>query len=492
MEKKKSTKLVLGLVFGGLILIGVVVSILESMGVSWQKKPQTAPPETIDLTPGLDLEEIFPGEMRFIFYEDANANNQFDYQEKVFRNISVAVRRPGEVQPFIAVPANESGLVKITALPEGTYEVQYLNRELEQPLSAGDFMFKPYYEIIESGKSRFSFMPSEWLRIQLTAGGYKAKVGFREFRPKRVLAILDEQQLKFYDPERNRVIGYSQLKSGAATRFFLRQGLIYYLDNQTLKQFNLKDRVSITKQNQFYSAGADSLVLSPEGQAAVSRENEEWRWQSLAEAQCEGGIIDENYNRLRLAKGVQELRVDWLDENNLVVEAINFNDSKPKAVAVKCLGKNKYQTRAFDLGQVESLFYLNNETLFYSNRSGGFFYNMATGQPIKYSALDQAEKFKVSPDKKYISAEISEGLIVVDYPAVAQSGVEKHYLLPFKGQLSFNGDEVLINQAKDCQPDGDCGEVLRVSLQGNGVWELKERIELKDIKAVEVLGEIRL
>ena len=135
--------------------------------------------------------------------------------------------------------------------------------------------------------------------------------------------------------------------------------------------------------------------------------------------------------------------------------------------------------------------FLDKETWFYSNDEGSYFFNFVNGQSTKYTALGNRVMAKISEDKKYIGASVNGSTIVVDYPAVKQSGVEKHYVLPFTGSLIFSKDEVLITQSKICQEDGDCGEIIRISLKGNGVWEIKDRIELKDIQVDELLGEVR-
>ncbi|MBU1499338.1 hypothetical protein KKE48_00510, partial [Patescibacteria group bacterium] len=109
-----------------------------------------------------ELDKVGANQLGWVFFEDSNANGEFDYNEKVFKSVSVAVRRPGEAVAFITVPAEVNGLVKIDGLEVGSYEVQYLNYELEQPYEIGEWALRKYYQIIEEGKSRYSFLPTEW------------------------------------------------------------------------------------------------------------------------------------------------------------------------------------------------------------------------------------------------------------------------------------------------------------------------------------------
>lgn len=345
------------------------------------------------------LDKVGAKQMGWVFFEDSNANGEFDYNEKVFKNVSVAVRRPGEATAFLSVPAEVNGLVKIEGLGTGIYEVQYLNYELEQPYEAGEFALKRYYQIIEEGKTSFSFLPTEWKQVELTNEGLKIKVGFREYQPKSVVVIKEGEQLKFYDPARLKVLGQSQLTDTSEKQFYLKADQVYYLLDKQLKQFSFKDK--------------------------LNRD------------------VGEKY-----------------DCEDLMI----------------CLEENKLAEQ---------------QKFFYSNESGSYFYDWQNDKTTKYTALGSKVKAVVSEDGKYVGAKLNGSTIVVDYPAVMASGVEKHYLLPYSGQMVFSGDEVLINQSKKCQSDGDCGEIIRVALKGDGIWEVKDRIELKDIQVDEVLGEIR-
>ncbi|MFH2061356.1 MAG: hypothetical protein ABIJ43_00005, partial [Candidatus Beckwithbacteria bacterium] len=53
--------------------------------------------------------------------------------------------------------------------------------------------------------------------------------------------------------------------------------------------------------------------------------------------------------------------------------------------------------------------------------------------------------------------------------------------VPPRGVNQFVGDELFINNGS---------EILRIKLKGSGLWEIGERIELKDVVVDKVLGEI--
>jgi len=351
----------------GIVAIGLII--VAGIVVSTKQEVKTV------------LDKVGANQLGWVFFEDSNANGEFDYNEPVFKSVSVAVRRPGETAAFITVPAEVNGLVKIDGLEVGSYEVQYLNYELEQPYEIGEWALRRYYQIIEAGKSRYSFLPTEWQTIELTGNGFKAKVGLREYQPTSVLVIKEGKQVKFYDPVRAKILGQSQFEDEAERQFYLKGDQVYYLQDKKLKQFSFKDKL------------VTDVVEEP-----VDKDKEELPW-------------------------------------------------------------------------------------FYSNDEGSYFYDRQTGKTIKYTALGSGVKAVVSEDDKYVGAKLNNSIIVVDYPAVMASGVEKHYLLPFSGQIVFSNDELLINQSK---------EIVRIELKGDGVWEIKDRIELKDIQADEVLGEIRL
>lgn len=450
-------------------IVGLSLIIVTGVAVSIFGKKESEPAK-VEIKNELD--KVGANQIGFVFFEDSNANGEFDYNEKIFKSVSVAVRRPGDTAAFITMPAEVNGLVKITGLETGSYEVQYLNYELEQPYEAGGFALRRYYQIIEEGKSRYSFLPTEWQTIELSSAGFKAKVGLREYQPTSVLAIKVGKQVKFYDPVRAKILGQSQWAKAAEGQFYLKGGQVYYLENKQLKQFSFKDKLSTVKIERLYGVKPTDYWLSVDGEVLIYTDEEGW-WQYQSEKYgCnKRGEIEKEEKLVDISRGGQAAIGDNL---------------------ITCLGKDKLAVQKLNLSGLTSVKFLNEQSLFYSNDSGSYFYDWQSDKTTKYTALGGGVKAVVSEDGKYVGAKLNNSIMVVDYPAVMASGVEKHYLLPFSGEIVFSRDETLINQSKSCQPDGDCGEIIRIELKGDGVWEIKDRIELKDIQVDEVLGEIRL
>ncbi len=58
--------------------------------------------------------------------------------------------------------------------------------------------------------------------------------------------------------------------------------------------------------------------------------------------------------------------------------------------------------------------------------------------------------------------------------------------------MVFVKDGILVNDSKVCEGDGDCGEIHKIVLKGNGVWEAEEYTQLKNLQPGLILGEVRL
>ena len=195
MDLKKGLKILL-IGGSGLFLLILLLAIIFS-----SKNKKTSQPE---ISLDNNLPEAYPGEMLFILYEDANGNNQFDFSEKVFKKVAVSVRKPGEQQAFITVPADTNGLIKIDNLKPGAYEVSYSNYEAEQPITMGNLVLNQYYELIEPNQTETSLLLSDWYPVDLPDTGLRLKVGLRAYQPKSILVIKAGNDLKLYDPVRGK------------------------------------------------------------------------------------------------------------------------------------------------------------------------------------------------------------------------------------------------------------------------------------------------
>src|SRR3989338_2462976 len=114
----------------------------------------------------------------------------------------VAPRRAGETEPFRRVSADRDGLVKIDDLSQGDYEVSYDN--YSQP-EVSDWLFFEEYQ------HQGEFFPTAWRRVSLDGLGYKELIGVLAYRPPLLVAVITDNGLSWYDPERARVYAKSNL-----------------------------------------------------------------------------------------------------------------------------------------------------------------------------------------------------------------------------------------------------------------------------------------
>lgn len=476
LNKKQVMKLVTVGAVLLLIILGVAVSVLEKIRANRSGKNSLE-----SLSERAKLIERKPGRMSWLFYLDKDEDSLFDYEEDVFKAISVSLRKPGETQVLRTVPANVLGQVIIDDLTNGEYEISFDNYS-KNGTNEGEFSFPGLYQVMR-GEDKFKdFLPSKWQQITLSLDGYDSKTGIIEHQPNSLLVFETENGVNFYDPDRVRLVGWANFDLQGPT---LKVDRLYFLVEDELKSVSLADTDKIVKPvfNWLYEIG--EYRLSDNGQLIVYQENKEFRYKSKS---CgEGSVLVDGY-RLEL----KEMLVDLLNDETLVVSGKVF-DGGDKVYQVVCR-EGDMVAREVLTGSVSSLVYLDKKTIFYSDAGGSYFYDLEKNTKVKYTALGSNVKTIISADKKYIGAIVNGKLMVVDYPGVQVSGVEKHYLIDLVNNLDgvrFVGDEILVNESKTCESDGDCGEVLRISLMGSGVWSVKDRVQLKDVKVEKILGEIK-
>lgn len=482
--KKQVIWLVLGL--GGLVLLAIIVSIVEKVQQKRVVETEVSQGELVDW---LSLVEKKPGQMAFGFYLDENSNGEFEHNEKPFSGVSVSVRRPGEAEAFRTVASDVNGRVIVDDLVAGEYEISLVNYELDEVRRYGDFELPNFFELVDETKQRFEFLPSSWQPVTLEEEGYRLIVGVREYQPERLLVLTDSEEVSFYDPERFKVYGESVIGDGVRRQFLVRDKEVMYLKDDQLKKFSFRDKVEAVMMDRLYGVDEESFGLSPEARTVIYTEDDELRYTTKDDHCGEGAIIYDG-QRLNL-KQTPKLMVDFWDEDRFVfvgtVEGGEWGVYKGF-----CGERDKFEAESLEIGEVRSLQILNDKTLFYVNNQGSYFYDLDKKEATRYIALGVAEAVVVSEDGKYIAGKVGGGYVIVDYPAVVMSGVEKHYVLAGVNRLVLSGDEVLINQAKACEQDGDCGQVARIKLKGNGVWEWAESVDLIDIVVRQVLGEVKL
>ncbi len=463
-DDKRLVRLILIVGFGVLLFLGITAAILERVAPRGGQKQE---PEEL-FSSGRWQIQPQPNQIILGFFEDTNTNNQFDYQEKPFDKVSVAIRRAGETEPFRRVSAGTDGLVKIDDLSQGDYQVSYDNYSQPEAL---DWIFFEEYQY------QGEFLPTGWRSVSLNDRGYKELIGITPYRPPLLLALTTESGLVWYDPDRARVYARSNFNAP-----FVNRGKdIFYLQDGKLKKLSWQDRVATEEMIWLEEAESGWWWLSPEAKTIAYLVEAELRYRSRIEECGEGGLLLDGV-RLEVKTAA------FIDETNWLVIGRGDNQEQWQLFKVNC-GKVE---PAVTVAQPVSVGYLGGNDWFYGTAEATYFYDSANGQTVKYDALGGGVAVSVSADNRYLLKKLSQtSWLAVDYPAVKTSGVEKHYLLTgISGEPTLIGDDLYFVRSKPCADDGDCGEIVKISLQGSGVWEVASTWDLKNVAAQKVLGVV--
>ncbi len=458
-----------------LLGVGIVITILEQ----FQKGESKEVREVFEV---YEIEKQ-PGEMVWLVYEDKDKDQVFDHAEKVVKDVSVAIRRIGDREAWRTQPADVNGVVRMTDLPVGDYEVRLLNyEEVETDLVSffpGDYLYKD------------QFLPSEWEVVILGEEGYEQKVGLVKHVPEKILVLKDSLGLRMVDVARQRDYGFLRLRDGIEDRQFVVSGkMIFYVEDDKLKQFDLSQKLLKETMGYLYQVDETSFSLSPGKTTLVYKDGGEFRYKSKT---CGEGYVIVDGRRLLM----DGMMVDYADETRMVIKGKLKGDEGWRVYEASCNeGRGKLRAEEVLDRQVSSLGFLDEQTLFYSDNSGSYFYDLLSQVSTRYVALGAGVRARISEDNKHVYGLVGGKLVVVDYPAVVASGVEKHYViaLPEGSEPSFTS----LQTAGDSEPGQgelvylDNNQVVRIRLKGSGVWEEIERVVLKGFQAQGILGEIKL
>lgn len=458
-DKKQFRILVLFVLITSLLGIGIVITILEQFSGKEVNKSK----EIFEVT---EIEKQ-PGEMVWLLYWDVNGNGVFDYSEQVVKDVSVAIKRPGDEEIWRIQPADVNGVVKMTDLPVGEYEMRLdINDEVE----AGTVSFFP-----NAYKYQEQFLPSRWRSISLSEEGYEARLGLQKYQTNKVVVIEDSLGLRFVDLVTQRDFGWLRGLEGLT----LQGGRLFYLGKNQLMEFDFELKSSKTVVDRLYGVKGKEYSMSDDLGLVVFKEGEEFRYRS---DECGEGQVIVDGQRLM----VEGMMVDILSSNQLILAGRVGKKGDLGVYQVSCGGKKLIAERILET-EISSLGYLDEQTLFYSDQGGSYFYDLISQKGVKYSALGSNVKAKISEDRKYIYGMVGGKLVVVDYPAVEASGVEKHYVIDFP-----EGSELIGSSEPSEMLYIDKNQVVRISLKGSGIWEEVSRTELKGFQALGILGEISL
>jgi hypothetical protein len=280
--------------------------------------------------------------------------------------------------------------------------------------------------------------------------------------------------LRFVDLDSQRDFGWLRGFEGLS----LQDGRLFYLGKNQLMEFDFGLKSSKVVVDRVYGIKGKEYLVSNDLKLVVFKEGDEFRYRSN---ECgEGQVITEGQRLM-----VEGMMMDiWSDQQLILVGRVG-SKGELGVFQVKCNGKKLVAEKVMDKGVV-SLGYLDEQTLFYSDDSGSYFYDLISEKSVKYSALGINVEAKISEDRKYVYGMVGGKLVVVDYPAVEASGVEKHYVIDKVSSdqgMVLVGDEMLYL---------DNNQVVRIGLKGSGVWEEVSRTELKGFQVLRILGEIRL
>jgi len=474
-DDKRVVKLILIVAFGGLLVLGIAASVLEK--VAPRGGATTA--ETELFTSGQWQITVQPGQAIFGFYLDENNNRQYDYQEKPFEMVSVAIRRSGETEPFRYVSAENDGLVKINDLAQGQYEVSFAN--YADPVKAGAAAGEEWL-FFEEYQQNLEFLPTAWRPVELAGSGYKELVGISTYQPPFLLVLKTENGVSWYDPERAREYAKSNF---SLKKTVMRGNDIYYLEAGNLKKLNWVNR-AVTEELIWLEEAENGWDLSPGGQTAAYLSGKEFQFRSRNESCAEGGLLWEGVRP-------EVAFFSFIGETAWLVAARPSSEQPRQLYRLNCNQAGPVST----LEEPTAVGRLENGAWFYSTATATYLVD-ADGKAVKYNALGgQAASasdggITTSADGRYLLKKLASGnWLVVDYPAVKGSGVEKHYLLTgISGEPAVFGDSVYYVRAKTCGSDGDCGEVVKIRLEGSGVWSVETAWDLKNVAAAKVLGVV--
>ncbi len=320
-----------------LVLVGLMVLILLFSASFWLGKGKSLPPKPEAVDPGQVLADRFgqpatvPGQITFIFFNDANRNGVFDQNESSYSNVSVEFRRRGQEGPFQTIPADTLGKVVVSGLAPADYEVRYWFADFDQGPSYGDFNIRNWYEIVTPTGGIKSF-PSDWESLP---DEIEIKVGVAEYIPDKLIVGQTQNQLFLVDPTKpNFSYGESNIfhHDGLWYRFTLVGDKVYYLANNELRFFDVKNRLTQTAIKPAYGIDNFNYRLSLDTKTLIYIDNGELSYITRDDWCGQGAIFDSEGYRLL----TQTLTVNFRDSQQFVALAQTSNNNSQKVYLIGC------------------------------------------------------------------------------------------------------------------------------------------------------------
>jgi len=242
--------------------IGIVITIVEQF--------QTDKPQQVKEIFNRAVIEKQPGEMIWLFFEDLDNDQVFDHDERVVKDVTVAIRRSGDEEVWRSQPADVNGVVKLTDLPVGEYEVRFLN--YEEPEAGASSYFPGFYRYQDQ------FLPSEWELVSLEKEGYEKKIGLVSYSPKKVVVVQDSLGIRLVDLVTQQDYGWLRNLAGLTMKV---DRLLYWGKNQ-LMEFDLNLKTGIVALTRLYGMEEKEYVVSRDLKLLVFKEGEEFRYRSMS------------------------------------------------------------------------------------------------------------------------------------------------------------------------------------------------------------------
>lgn len=318
-----------------LMLVGFMVLFLLFYLGFWLGKGQQAPAVVPLPDPGEVLAARFakapqvPNQLTFIFFDDANKNGVFDSTETSFHNISVELRRRGQEFAFQTLPVDSSGRAVVSGLTPADYEVRYSYADYTG-ISYGDFNLHTWYQIIlPTGEAKS--IPTDWGSLGDTS---EIKIGISQYVPDKLIVGQIPSKLYLIDPAfPDRSYGESTIFSDNSWyRFTLSGDKIYYLYNNELKFFDVKNRLTQMAIRPAYLTDQYNYRLSPDTRTLIYPDNGELSYITRDDWCGQGAVFDSDGYRILASN----LRINFRDNQQLVAVAKTSVNENEKVYLIGC------------------------------------------------------------------------------------------------------------------------------------------------------------
>lgn len=282
-DDKKEKKNILNFIipFFGLVLVAIFF-----FSVGYYLKNRLNQPNTAEEIKDVGLvlaekygkeEAVGAGEVKISFWIDYNGDGEKNTHETIRETIGANIRREGEEHGFTTIEADGEGIIRISGLDEGKYEVRYYIHPSQYYPNQSDIYGATLYEIVDSSDGATGIITNEWRGFTVGKDGTKITVGLQEYKPEKLIVAGNSYSAVFYDPieNLNYANGLHLRQGNLPPKFEIRDNNIFYIKNGALYKNNplvnktysqrVYDQIAINS-NLFYE-------LSPSGKSIIYGDN---------------------------------------------------------------------------------------------------------------------------------------------------------------------------------------------------------------------------